>query len=429
MPSKLNVNAFCTVFVLGVILSACLNTVVQKHDVDNKNIPSSFSIIVIPDTQNSIDYRRQKTMGFAIDSSKLFIEQLTDIANRKINNEGNLAFVTSVGDVWQHQTQRIDKEHLGRGFPKLDDPKYNDIIEISDKTKTFEMPTATKGYQLLSKADIPFGVAPGNHDYDAAWFENTDRAHIGGLTNFLSVFSDKNEFYKDKPWYVASYKGGSSSAQIFNAAGYQFLHFALEMLPSNDVLHWMQTVVNKHKGLPTIISTHDYLNVAGERASAPVLDLAAAEPNFHNSPEQLWQKFISKNEQVFMVLCGHQLGQAMRIDENDSGYPVYQLLANYQGRGQAGIDAGQPLETAIQPFGIGDGWYRKMTFDFTLKTPVVNVSTYSSHYKKYSSEIKQYADWYKPLENPNLSDADFYAADEFTLSLNNFYQRFGQPSR
>jgi hypothetical protein len=429
MHSKLNTHPFYTAFVLSVILSACLNTNEQQIEIDNKKTSGIFSIIVIPDTQNSIDYRRQKKMGFAIDSSELFIDQMTDIANKKTKKHENLAFVTSVGDVWQHQTQRIDKKHQGRGFPNLDDPKYNGLIEITDKTKTFEIPTGIKGYQRLSNANIPFGVAPGNHDYDAAWFETTDRAHIGGLTNFLSVFSNKSTFYKDKPWYIASYQNGTSSAQIFNGAGYQFLHFSLEMLPSNDVLRWMQSVVNKYIGLPTIISTHDYLNVAGERKSAPVLDLALAEPEFHNSAEQLWQKFIKKNEQVFMVLCGHQLGQAMRIDKNDAGYPVYQLLANYQGRGQAGIDAGQSLETATQPFGIGDGWYREMVFDFTHKIPAINVFTYSSHYKKYSSEVKRYADWYKPLENPSLSDEDFYALDEFTISLNDFYQRFGNPVR
>jgi len=442
MTLKLNVKAFCYGLALSLMLTACLNltdknitdkNIIQENVNEqkknfNKEEPNKvFSIIVIPDTQNAIDYRRQKAMGFAIDSRDVFIEQMTDIANRKLNNDSHLAFVTSVGDVWQHQTKKIDKEHLERGFPALDDPKYNDVIEVTDKTRTFEMPTAVKGYERLSDANIPFGVAPGNHDYDAAWFENADRAHIGGLTNFLSVFSKNSTFYKDKPWYIASYQGGTSSAQIFNAAGYRFLHFSLEMLPSNDVLRWMQTVVNEHKGLPTIISTHDYLNVAGERKSAPVLDLARAEPKFHNSPEQLWQKFIRKNEQIFMVLCGHQLGQALRIDKNDAGYPVYQLLADFQGRGQVGIEAGQPRESATQPFGIGDGWYREMIFDFTNKVPVINVFTYSSHYKKYSSELLNYADWYKPLENPTLSDAEFYAADEFTLPLNDFYRQFGKP--
>jgi len=418
--------------VLSIILTACINTSTQKSNAqkkgdEGKNEQRVFSMIVIPDTQNAVDYRRQKAMGFAIDSRDIFIEQMTSIANKGMSKGGNLAFVTSVGDVWQHQTKAIDPVHDKRNFPKLDDPKYNGVIEITDKTKTIEIPTAISGYQQLSHANIPFGVVPGNHDYDAAWFENTNRVHIGGLTNFLSAFSNNSDFYKDKPWYVANYNGGTSSAQIFSGGGYKFLHFSLEMQPSDDVLGWMQTVVDENQGLPTIISTHDYLNVGGERKSHPVLDLALAEPEFHNSPEQLWQKFIRKNTQIFMVLCGHQLGQALRIDNNDAGYPVYQILANFQGRGQAGIDAGQPFETAEQPFGIGDGWYREMIFDFSNENPVINVFTYSSHYKSYSRNIKNYADWYKKLENPTLSDADFNAADEFTISLNDFYQRFGYP--
>ena len=427
MLKEINFKVVFYGLLLSIILTACINTNEQKNILRDKSEQRIFSIIVIPDTQNAVDYRRQKAMGFAIDSRDVFIEQMTDIASRGMNKGGNLAFVTSVGDVWQHQTENMDKVHLARNFPQLDDPKYNDIIEITNKTKTIEIPTAISGYQLLSNANIPFGVVPGNHDYDAAWFENTNRVHIGGLTNFLSAFSSNSQFYKDKPWYVANYNGGTSSAQVFYAGGYKFLHFSLEMQPSDNVLSWMQTVVNENQGLPTIISTHDYLNVAGERKSHPVLDLALAEPDFHNSPEQLWQKFIRKNTQVFMVLCGHQLGQTMRIDNNDAGYPVYQILPNFQGRGQAGVDAGQPLETAEQPFGIGDGWYREMIFDFTRENPVINVFTYSSHYKSYSSKLKHYADWYKHIENPTLSDTEFYAADEFTISLNGFYQRFGNP--
>ena len=131
-----------------------------------------FSIVVIPDTQNSIDYNRQKSTGFAINSSDIFIAQMKDIASRSRSNGGNIAFATSVGDVWQHQTLRIDHEHASRGFPKLDAPWVDEAIEVTDNTKIIEIPKAIQGYKILSDAGIPFGVAPGNHDYDAAWFEN-----------------------------------------------------------------------------------------------------------------------------------------------------------------------------------------------------------------------------------------------------------------
>ena len=411
--------------VLGAILvfnliSGC--SINQHNGKPNDN--KSFSIVVIPDTQNSIDYSRQKLAGFAINSNDIFIAQMKDIAKRGKVNGGNLAFVTSVGDVWQHQTLRIDPEHNERGFPKLDAAWVNDEIEITDKTKSIEIPKAIEGYKILYKADIPFGVVPGNHDYDAAWFENEQRAHIGGLTNFLSAFSAKSQFFHQKKWYLEGYQGGTSSAQIFTAGGYRFLHFSLEMQASDSVISWAQNVINANPGLPTIISTHDYLNSQGQRKSHPVLDLAAAEPDQHNSPQQLWDKLISTNDQVFMVLSGHQFGQAFRIDDNKYGHQVYQIMANYQSRGQAGIDAGQPLDKAGNPIGIGDGWYRIMEFDLAKSVPDIKVSTYSSHYEKYSSELTDYALRYKAQEQPNFSDAQFEAADDFRITLSDFRQRF-----
>ena len=76
---------------------------------------------------------------------------------------------------------------------------------------------------------MPFGVAPGNHDYDAAWsvlgyppnrrkkwselertVEDFGILHVGGLNNFRRVFGDDTSFFKNKSWYVASYRGGAN---------------------------------------------------------------------------------------------------------------------------------------------------------------------------------------------------------------------------
>ena len=37
---------------------------------------STFTLAVIPDTQNYIDFRHQKAAGFELDSSELFIQQM-----------------------------------------------------------------------------------------------------------------------------------------------------------------------------------------------------------------------------------------------------------------------------------------------------------------------------------------------------------------
>lgn len=405
---------------------------------DNKNNKASFTLAVIPDTQNYIDFRHQKAEGFEVDGSELFIQQMRFVAERSAANGGDIAFVASVGDVWQHQTKTIDAGHQQRGINIEPDPILGRRSKRTEQVLTIELPTAIEGYRIISQAGLPFGVAPGNHDYDATWsvagyppnrskkFSELERTvedfgilHVGGLDNFRTVFGDNTGFFKDKPWYIASYKGGANSAQKFAAGGYDFLHFALEMQPGDDVLRWVETVLAENPGLPTIITTHDYLSVSGERFPYPVSDLALVDPDFHNSAEQLWQKLISRHDQIFLVLCGHQYGQSYRIDKNIKGNPVYQILADYQGRGQAGLDAGR-----TRLVGLGDGWLRLMRFDFATKPATITIKTFSSHYEQYSSDMDKYADWYKIREQPELSDEEFYATDNFVISLDGFTSRF-----
>jgi hypothetical protein len=110
---------------------------------------------------------------------------------------------------------------------------------------------------------------------------------------------------------------------------------------------------------------------------------------------------------------------------------VYQILADYQQRGQAAIDAGQPLQPsgrgAGRAVGIGDGWFREMVFHLGDSDPRIDIQTYSSHYENFSSQLETYSQWYRDLEQPEMSDMEFLAADEFTIKLDDFYGRFGMP--
>ena len=399
-----------------------------------------FTIAVIPDTQNYVDYSHQQSEGFAIDASELFLAQMRDIAARK-----DVAFVAAVGDVWQHATLRIDPEHAERGFEAIPNPFFDSSVYPTPRTRDTEIPKAVEGYRILAAAGIPFGVAPGNHDYDAMWSQagfppdlqmeprtlrmspdDLGMLHIGGLDNFRSVFGNEGEFFRDKKWYVDSYRGGANSAQLFRAGGYEFLHITLEMSPDDGVLQWATTVLELYPGLPTILTTHDYLDGKGRRRANPIIDLPRVDPQHHNTAEEVFAKLIEPNDQVFLVLCGHHHGQSHRIDVNDRGHEVYQILADYQDRGQAGLDGGQPPGRR-GPVGIGDGWYRLMHFDLQSEPPRVEVRTWSSHYRSWARDHEHYADWYREHEQPELDDAAFVAEDSFELVLRDFRERFGPP--
>jgi len=408
-----------------------------------KNTPnSSFTLAVIPDTQNYIDFRHQKAKGFELDSSALFIEQMQYIADHSTSNGGDIVFATAVGDVWQHQSRTIDAGHLRRGIGIEPDPILaRNSVRVESVLKV-EIPKAIEGYRIISEAGLPFAVAPGNHDYDATWSvsgypPNRDKKfheleqttedmgilHVGGLDNFRSAFGETSDFFNNKPWYIASHNGGANSAQRFSAGGYRFLHLALEMQPGDDVISWVESVLAANPGLPTIITTHDYLNASGERQPQALIDLARVDPDYHNSAQQIWGSLFSRHDQIFLVLCGHQRGQSIRVDANVNGRFVYQVLADYQDRGQAGIEAGRSKRFT----GIGDGWFRLMQFDFSVEPATITVKTYSSYFSKFSGEVDNYANWYKAREQPSLSDLEFYAADEFIIRLDDFFQRFGKP--
>ncbi|MBN7796128.1 metallophosphoesterase [Parahaliea mediterranea] len=396
----------------------------------------AFTIAVIPDTQNYLDYTHQTAEGFPFDANAMFIEQMRYIADNLESEGGDIAFVTSLGDVWQHQTEKMDPEHRARGFEAVPNPLFDGHFAPTEKTRTVEMPKAHEGFSLIA-GKVPFSVVPGNHDYDAMWtdaghppaaeFNPRDWSslgvlHPGGLDNFRSVFGAETAFFKGKPWYVASHDGGADSAQVFTAGGYRFLHIGLQFDPPNDSLAWAARVIARYPGLPTIVSTHDYLNTQGERKANALIDGHKVDP-VHNNPQMLWDKFLSRHDQIFLVLCGHQHAQAARVDDNAAGNPVWQLLSDYQDRHQTLVDVG--YEMGDMPVGVGDGWFRMLEFDMSGDEPRVHVRTYSTHYDVRSSDLAEYADWYREKEKPGESVEEFLAGDDFVITLEGFTARFG----
>nr|WP_254302524.1 serine/threonine protein phosphatase [Sphingobium chlorophenolicum] len=391
-----------------------------------------FTVAVIPDTQYYTDFRHQTDAGFPFDARELFFDQMRYIAANAQSAGGDIAFATALGDVWQHPSERMPAEYAAKGYKHIESFLTSlPQIHPDERVKTIEMPTARQGYELIA-GKLPFSVVPGNHDYDANWADSRyvpgqkpefpfGMLAYGGLKNWASVFGAQTPFFKDKRWYVASYKEGVDSAQIFEAGGYRFLHIGLEMAPADDVLQWAESVIKRYPGVPTIISTHDHLNPAGERRPISAVDFHAVDPS-HNNPEAVWEKFLSKNDQIFLMLSAHQYGQSRRVDLNQYGHKVYQIMSDYQGRRQSFVNAAPGRSNEQET--VGDGWMRLMKFDLSGPKPHIQVQTISTYFKSTASKLPTYAVFYKAAEKPKASDADFIAADEFTLDLDDFTSRF-----
>ncbi|MDT7529435.1 serine/threonine protein phosphatase [Sphingopyxis sp. SE2] len=389
-----------------------------------------FRVAMIPDTQNYVDYRHQKWSGFPFDAVEQFYGQMRWVAENSAGAGGDIVFATHVGDVWQHYSEWMDPAHAARDFKWI--PNGGSEVAMSPKvhTRGFEIPVAVQAYQLVA-GKLPFSVVPGNHDFDALWTdpahppqpeqEKAGVRHVGGLTGFRSAFSDKSAFFAGQPWYVGSHDGGADSAQVFRAGQCRFLHIGLQYHAPDASLAWARAMIDRFPGLPTIVSTHDYLGRDGRRNLKSNPRNSILDP-LDNDPEMMWDEFISRHDQIFLVLSGHVGGQGFSIDTNRSGGKVYQMMADYQGRGQTAKDAG------AEGSDVGDGWLRLLTFRLDTAKPSIDVRTFSTHYGKYASELPEYAGWYKAHDGQDdLSDADYLKRDEFTIELDDFHRRFGAP--
>lgn len=391
-----------------------------------QEVATKFAIAVISDTQNYLDFRRQRATNYPFDGREMFFDQMNYIARNTKAEGGDIAFVTAVGDIWQTASKHMDPAHAALGLKA--NPLHPITRYVDAKGASEEFQVARQGYALIS-GKVPFSVVPGNHDYDAAWSDSrfTDergQLHYGGLNDFNTVFGAHSDFFRNSKSYVDHFNGGADSAQLFAAGGYTFLHIGLEMAPDDAVLEWANRVVARHPGLPTLITTHDYLSKDAQRKAVDYVDFHRVH-NEHNTAEDLWRKFISRHNQIFLVLCGHQLGQARRVDAGENGGLVWQLLADYQERAQSI----RTINPNGKHMGTGDGWLRLMTFELGSAKPTVRVRTYSTYYHAYASDLPLYAQWYKSSEQPQMTDAEFLAQDEFTLDLTDFQARFGAPSR
>ena len=184
---------------------------------------------------------------------------------------------------------------------------------------------------------------------------------------------------------------------MFSAGGKTFLNISLELEAGNAALAWAQSVINTHPGVPTIVTTHAYLNPPANYDSSAPLKVPAERlqanclvnsPGGWNDAEGVWNQFIATNDQIFMVLCGHAWGspvngvskaENIRIDNNDFGHPVYQILTDYQANT---LGASGPSSAPG-----GAGWMRFMEFD--MSTDTIHFSTYSSLLDTYAGQNGQ----------------------------------------
>ena len=312
-----------------------------------------FTIAVIPDTLNYCDSADPTTSPQPA-SAQIYQRQMQYLARQK--TALNLVFATHVGDVVQH----------------------GDLFDA-------EWQNAKSALDALAASGLPFGLSPGEHDYDNYSHAAPGNRPVAGNVKWSHYFGPASAYFAGQSWYGGAFTNDLDSFQTFAAGGRTFLHISLELEPSDDAIAWAASVLTDHPGLPTILSTHEYLSFRSDtNGKALYLDGGYRSGLSYNNAQAVWTKLIAPNDQIFLVLCGHSWsnptngvsdGENLRTDLNAAGHPVYQVLTDYEAN--TCDAAGTPNALAG-----GSGWLRLLTFDTQAGT---------IHFQTYSTELSENA--------------------------------------
>lgn len=190
---------------------------------------------------------------------------------------------------------------------------------------------------ILEQDGIHYTVAPGNHDVVN---EDYDDKRNSQQELYLQYFSSARASMM--PTFGGRDVLGYSEFHTITRNGMEFLIMSLDWRASAGTIAWARAVLDDYSTTPTILMSHEFL--------APVVDPpgGAAQTSYGRD---LWDQLIKTNNEVFLVICGHISASRYRIDQNDYGNDVVQILVNYQN-----MHAG------------GNGYMRLIEFDFWNST-------------------------------------------------------------
>ncbi|SFA94989.1 3',5'-cyclic AMP phosphodiesterase CpdA [Amycolatopsis marina] len=256
-----------------------------------------FTVAVLPDTQYLIDEG-----GSDHEPVRETLRYL--VRQRKSDN---IVFMAQIGDVTEHGSEQ-------------------------------EMRLADQVFRAID-GKLPYSVLTGNHDVPS----DTDDQR--GPTPYLRTFGPARSARMST--YGGSSPDGYNSYHMIDAGGRQWLLLALDWRVSEQGMRWAQQVIDRHRTLPAILTTHD-LVWADEAGSA----------RLSGHGQRLWDGLIRRNDQIFLTINGHYWPPGRTTLTNDHGNPVHLHLTNYQDRYYGGA-----------------GMVRLYSFD--LARNVVDVETFS----------------------------------------------------
>lgn len=272
---------------LIVVPTAQAATVPRPATVAPSPAAGTFTIAVIPDTQNEVFGGDQR-----------FANRTQWLANNK--SALNLAFVLHTGDVVNWDT--------------ADHAQYA---------------VARTAMSKLDAAGIPWIPAIGNHDTAAVCPGGSACPNQSAHDNLRRTGTFNQYFPLSRfPWVDGVFEGGriDNTWTTFTAGGEDWLVLNLELWPRPAVISWARTVIASRPNHNVVIVTHSYLNGGGgiEQGNGGYGD---------TSPQYMYETLVAPHSNVKLVFSGHVGTAGKRIDVRPDGSKVVSVLGTFHSDG------------------------------------------------------------------------------------------------
>jgi hypothetical protein len=185
-----------------------------------------------------------------------------------------------------------------------------------------EWDRAVAAMAILDDGAVPWATAVGNHELDQV--DVLDSGYTAWAARFGPSTTGR---FSDRAWFGGSSQNELSSWQTLQAGGVDFLLLHLELDIPDTAIAWAEGVMSAHPGWPTIVATHSHLGPFG----TPYLSGSG-----RNSRDQVREKLLGPNAQIFLVVNGHHGVEEHGAVLNELCQPVLEMALDYASRDQGG---------------------------------------------------------------------------------------------
>ena len=190
--------------------------------------------------------------------------------------------------------------------------------------------------------EVPYSIAHGNHDTYGGSGNLAQYNQYFGVTHFQGKSYYGGHYGSDNRW----------NYELFSAGGMDFVIIHLGYGHDAAVRTWANSLLQTYSSRRAIVTSHDVMNING---------------TFTTSGQALYDA-LKGNNNLFLILCGHNHDEARRSDIYN-GHTIYSVLADFQD----------------YPNG-GNGWLRIM--EFRPAEDLIYFKTYSPYLNQCKTEDK-----------------------------------------